>query len=99
MWAAENAISLFRFGFDKLKKPSRVHGVVGYDDTTIYRITYFVTSILASLIPVASIAILHRVKSMVFKLVVIALFNVLVSISLMVLARAERTQVFAINAA
>jgi len=99
-WAAESTITnLFRCGCARHMKPSRVHGVVGYEDSTIYRITYWITSILASLIPIASIAVLYRVQSMTARLGIIAGFNVLVSICLMGLANAKRAEMFAITAA
>ncbi|KAL6159216.1 hypothetical protein ACJQWK_04126 [Exserohilum turcicum] len=99
-WAAESTIGmLFRCGCTRLMKPSRVHGVVGYEDSTVYRVTYWITSILASLIPIASIAVLYRVHSMSARLGIIAGFNVLVSVCLMALANAKRAEVFAITAA
>jgi hypothetical protein len=99
-WAAENTlVNLFRCGCARYMKPSRVHGVVGYEDSTIYRITYWITSILASLIPIASIVALYYVRSMPAKLATIAAFNVLVSVCLMGLANAKRAEVFAITAA
>ncbi|KAH7085024.1 hypothetical protein BKA63DRAFT_574049 [Paraphoma chrysanthemicola] len=99
-WAAENTIiNLFRCGCARFMKPSRVHGVVGYEDSTIYRITYWITSILASLIPIASIVLLYYVQSMPARFGIIAAFNVLVSICLMGLANAKRAEVFAVTAA
>lgn len=99
-WAAENAIvGLFKCGCTRFMKRSKVHGVVGYEDSTIYRITYWITSILASLIPIASIVILYCVNSMRARLGIIAAFNVLVSVCLIGLANAKRAEVFAITAA
>jgi hypothetical protein len=99
-WAAENTIfNLFKCGCARFMKPSRVHGTVGYEDTTIYRITYWITSILASLIPIASIVVLYCVNSMPARLGVIAVFNVLVSVCLMAFANAKRAEVFAVTAA
>jgi hypothetical protein len=99
-WAEENALSkLVRCGCAPLLTVSRTLGVVGYDDETIYRITYWITSIVASLIPIASIAILYCVQSMPVRLGIIAIFNVLVSVCLMGLANAKRAEVFAITAA
>jgi hypothetical protein len=94
VWAAENGTRFARF-----MKPSPVHGVVGYEDTTIYRITYWITSILASLILILSIVVLYLVHSMPARLGTIAAFNILVSICLMALTNAKRTEVFAITAA
>jgi hypothetical protein len=99
-WAAENTIfNLFKCGCVRFMKPSRVHGTVGYEDTTIYRITYWITSILASLIPIASIVVLYFVDSMPARLGIIAMFNVLVSVCLMAFANAKRAEVFAVTAA
>jgi hypothetical protein len=99
-WANEKIISsLFKWGCVRFMKPSRVHGVVGYDDSTIHRITYWITNILASLMPIASIVILYCVQSMPARLAIIAVFNVLVSICLMGLANAKRAEVFAVTAA
>lgn len=100
VWAAENTIfNLFRCGCARFMRPSKVHGSVGYEDGTIYRITYWFTSILASLIPIASIAVLYRVQSMSARLGIIAAFNVVLSVCLMGLANAKRAEVFAITAA
>ncbi|KAI8934454.1 hypothetical protein NX059_009185 [Plenodomus lindquistii] len=99
-WAAENALAtLLKCGAKRFMRPSPIHGVVGYEDDTVYRITYWITSILASLIPLASIAILHRVQSMTARLAIIGTFNVLVSLCLMGLANAKRAEVFAVTAA
>ncbi|EUC43052.1 hypothetical protein COCMIDRAFT_101848 [Bipolaris oryzae ATCC 44560] len=99
-WAAESTIiNLFRCGCTRFMKPSRVHGVVGYEDSTIYRVTYWITSIIASLIPIASIVVLYCVHSMPARLGIIAGFNVLVSICLMALTGARRADIFAITAA
>jgi hypothetical protein len=100
VWAAENTIShLEKFGCARFMRVSPVHGVLSYEDETIFRITYWITSIIASLIPIASIAILYCVQSMPGRLGIIAVFNVLVSICLMGLANAKRAEVFAITAA
>ncbi|KAJ4377234.1 hypothetical protein N0V83_000057 [Neocucurbitaria cava] len=100
VWAAENTIfNLLKCGCARFMKPSRVHGVVGYEDGTIYRITYGITNVLASLIPIVSIVVLYRVHSMPAKLGIIAAFNVLVSICLMAFANAKRAEVFAVTAA
>jgi hypothetical protein len=99
-WAAESAIvNLFRCSCARFMKPSRIHGVVGYEDSTIYRITYWITNIIASLIPMVSIAILYCVHSMAARLAIIALFNILVSVCLMGFTDAKRSETFAITAA
>jgi hypothetical protein len=93
VWAAESAI----LRFARFMKPSPVHGVVGYEDSTIYRITHWFTSILASLIPIASIVVLYCVRSMPARLGITAAFNTLVCICLLGLTNAKGTEVFAIT--
>ena len=100
VWAAESTIfNIFKCGCYKFMKPSHVHGAIGYEDSTIYRVTYWFTSILASLIPIASIVVLYRVQSMPARLGIITAFNVLVSVCLMGFANAKRAEVFAVTAA
>lgn len=100
VWAAESTIqNLFRCGLTRFMEPSKLHGAVGYEDGTIYRITYGFTSILASLIPIASIVVLYQVQSMSARLGIIAAFNVLVAVCLMGFANAKRPEIFAITAA
>lgn len=98
-WAAENAINILRCGCTRFMKPSRTHGVVGYQDSTVYLITFWITSILASLIPIASIVVLYVVQSMTARLGIIAAFNVLVSLCLVGFTSAKRAEIFAITAA
>ncbi|USP76595.1 hypothetical protein yc1106_03869 [Curvularia clavata] len=99
-WAAENAIGgLFKCGCARFMKPSKTHGVVGYRDSTVYHITFWITSIVASLIPIASIVVLYVVKSMTARLGIIAAFNVLVSVCLVGFTTAKRADIFAITAA
>jgi membrane protein YdbS with pleckstrin-like domain len=80
-------------------KASPVHGVIGYEETTVFRVTYWITSIIASLIPIASIAVLYVVHSMSTRLAIIACFNVLISICLCGLTNAKRAEVFAVASA
>jgi hypothetical protein len=99
-WAAETTIfNLFKCGCARYLKRSRKHGSISYTDSTIYRITYWITVILAALIPIASIAVLNEIQAMPMRLGTIAAFNVLLSICLIGFADAKRDQVFAINAA
>ncbi|KAH7401788.1 hypothetical protein DE146DRAFT_754398 [Phaeosphaeria sp. MPI-PUGE-AT-0046c] len=99
-WAAETTVfDLFRRVCSKFMKPSKVHGSIYSEDSRVLRITYWITSILASLIPITSIAILYQVQSMSARLGIIAVFNMLLSICLVGLANANRAEVFAITAA
>ncbi|KAF1954642.1 hypothetical protein CC80DRAFT_493765 [Byssothecium circinans] len=99
-WVTEKAIvNWIRCGCARFQRPSRKHGVIGYDDSAVLRVTFWLTSIVAALVPIASIAVLYSVKSMPVRLVVIAVFNVLVSVCLSALTNAKRVEVFAVTAA
>lgn len=99
-WVVEKALSnLFRCGCARFMKPSKIHGVIGFEDVKVLKITYCIMSILASLIPIASIVVLYVVHSMPARLGIIGAFNVLISICLVAFTSAKRSEVFAITAA
>ncbi|KAJ4294547.1 hypothetical protein N0V90_008238 [Kalmusia sp. IMI 367209] len=99
-WAIEKTIVyLFQCGCARFMKQSSTHGVIGYEGTKIVRITYWMTSIVASLIPILSIVILYMVRSMAARLGIITGFNVLLSICLSGLTNAKRSEIFAVTAA
>ena len=99
-WVAKNAATNFFFSCcTKLRKPSPVHGVVGFEDSTIFRVTAWITSILASLLLIASIVVLYVVHPMKARLGIIASFNLLVSTCLSTFTKAKRAEVFAITTA
>lgn len=99
-WVAKNAIRwLFGCYGDRLKKPSRIHGVVVCNDLTVFRITYWITSILASLVPITSIVALYNIGSMPRRLLVIGVFNVVLSVCLIAFTSAKRVEIFAVTAA
>jgi tetrahydromethanopterin S-methyltransferase subunit E len=100
LWAAKKAVGrLFTHFFARFVKPSPVHGLLGIEATIVYRATYGITSMLASMIPIASIVVLYYVDSMPARLATIAAFNILISLCLMVLAGAKRAEIFAVTAA
>jgi hypothetical protein len=99
-WVAKNAIvSLVRCGCARFRKPSGLHGLVGYKDTTIFKITSWMTSMLASVIPVLSVVILNRVSSITTRLALIGAFNILMSICLSAFTTAKRSEIFTITTA
>lgn len=101
-WVVDNAIEkLFRYGCACFLRPSRANmrGIIGYEDGKIMQITYWLTSVIASLLPIGSIVILYKVHSMAARLGIIAAFNVLVSLCLSAFTNAKRAEVFAITAA
>ena len=61
-WAIDKTITyLFRCGCARFMKESPVHGVIGYEDMEVIRVTYWLTSIAASLLLVSSIVVLYMV--------------------------------------
>ncbi|KAI9685932.1 MAG: hypothetical protein M1822_004210 [Bathelium mastoideum] len=90
---------LFQYGVGRFLKPSPVHGLVGFEESTLSRVTYLITTGLASLIPVASIVVLYFVSSIKLRLGVIAIFTVLLSICLAFFTSAKRAEIFALTAA
>jgi len=97
-WIAERAILLIRI-FGRCLKPSTKLGAVVIYDTVIMRVTFWITSIIASMIPIASIVVLLHLKSQAAKLGAIAGFNVLITLCLNVFTEAKRTDCFAVTAA
>lgn len=91
--------ALFRCGCARFKKPSSTNGLVGCHDSSVQRVTSWVSNSVASLIPVLSIVILTHVTSTQGKLGVIAGFNFLIAACLSALTNAKRTEVFAVTAA
>lgn len=70
-----------------------------YYDSTVLKVTSWITCILASLLPIASILVLVNLQSLKTKLWVIAAFNILTSVCLSVLTDAKRSEAFAVTAA
>lgn len=99
-WITERAIiKLFKCGCHRLMKVSRIHGVPGFKDSTLLQVTFWITTVIASLLPIASISVLYYVHSMLARLAIIATFNVVVSLCLMAFTTAKRLDVFAVAAA
>lgn len=101
-WVATNAVSMLKKrGWNRMLRSSRAYarGIVAYEDARIFQITYWITSVVASLLPISSILILYRVQSTSARLGIVVLFNVLVSLCLNAFTSAKRAEVFAITAA
>jgi hypothetical protein len=96
---SQNAIHLFRCGLARLKRADPHLGKHVYYDRTVMLLTKWMTSILASLLPVASILVLVKLQSQEAKLWTVAAFNVLLTICLTMTTKAKRAEVFAITAA
>ncbi|EOA87883.1 uncharacterized protein SETTUDRAFT_108559, partial [Exserohilum turcica Et28A] len=96
---SENAIHLFKCGLGRLTKGDRNLSKKVYYDSTVLKVTSWITCILASLLPIASILVLVNLQSLKTKLWVIAAFNILTSVCLSVLTDAKRSEAFAVTAA
>ncbi|KAF2146166.1 uncharacterized protein K452DRAFT_242777 [Aplosporella prunicola CBS 121167] len=89
----------FKWRLDRFRKPSPVHGLVIYEENTLLRLTYLVSTTLASLLPIASIVVLYFVHSMKVRLGIIAICNVLTILCLAFFTNARTTDIFAVAAA
>ncbi|KAF1950479.1 hypothetical protein CC80DRAFT_577070 [Byssothecium circinans] len=98
-YIAENTVHLFKCGLGRFTKRDRHLGTRVYYDDTVLKITLWMTSLVASLIPVASILVLREFHTDQQKLGVIAGFNVLITLCLLLFTEARRTDIFAVTAA
>lgn len=97
-WIAGRAMIIIKC-FGKRLKPSMAHGEVVIYDSSIQKITFWVTSVVAGMLPIASVVVLFHLKSQFAKLGAIAGFNVLITLCLNVFTDATRTDCFAVTAA
>ncbi|KAF2759911.1 hypothetical protein EJ05DRAFT_314432 [Pseudovirgaria hyperparasitica] len=103
VWVAEKASGYW------LQLRSRWHRMTTKDtsetpqfrvtDASLLRATYWITSIVAALLPVLSIVILIYVDKLPQKLAVIGCLNLVVSLCLTIFTSAKRTEVFSVTAA
>ena len=98
-WVVDKAIHKFFACCRSRLKPSKIHGMRGCEEETLLRITYGITSIIASILPSASILVLYVIRSMWARLAVLAVFNLAISVCLTAFTSARRTDIFAITAA
>lgn len=99
-WVANTGIQhWFACGLDCGRKPSPKHGIVGYSEESMLRFTSWVTTVVASALPVLSIIVLNEVHSTQNRLAVIAVFNILCSVCLLLFSDAKRSEIFAVAAA
>ncbi|KAF1950478.1 hypothetical protein CC80DRAFT_426686 [Byssothecium circinans] len=90
---------LQKFGFARWMKKDERFGALAVRTESIFRFTFWVTSLIASAMPVISIVVLIKLKALTARLATIAAFNALLSICLTVFSDAKRTDVFAVTAA
>jgi hypothetical protein len=82
-------------------EPEQASGtnLYGDRDKNLIRIVTWITSVIASLLPVLSIVCLYYVKSMGARLAIIAGFNAILTLSIMWFAGPKRIDLFAAVAA
>ncbi|KAF2873904.1 hypothetical protein BDV95DRAFT_627680 [Massariosphaeria phaeospora] len=97
-WVAEHAVGIITKWVSCFQKPKKI-GEATYYDSTVLKFTFWMNSILASLLPVASIIVLIYLDSVPARIGAIAVFNVLISVCLTIFTDAKRTDVFAVTAA
>ncbi|EON64338.1 hypothetical protein W97_03569 [Coniosporium apollinis CBS 100218] len=99
-WVTEKfTLRVFQcFGY-KFKKIHPRYGVVVCEDSKILAWTRLISSVVASLLPVASIILLHTMQSMAARLAIIATFNVVFSVLLCQITTAKGGEIFAATAA
>ena len=98
-WVAARAASILLRCFGRWKMKSRTHGEAVIYDSSVHRATLWMTSIFASLLPIASILVLTNLQTLKAKLGTIAAFNVLISVCLTIFTDAKRIDIFAVTAA
>ena len=100
-WAAHQFIVWFHhwigYRFHKICDPDT--GIIYYDDEKLLRLTYFVTTVSASLIPIISVIALYYVKTLSARLSLVTVFMFLFSANLTYFASARRIDVFVATAA
>ncbi|KAJ9669069.1 hypothetical protein H2201_000895 [Coniosporium apollinis] len=99
-WATEKAtVRIFRWFGHKFTTPHPHYGEVVCNDRDVLEVTRIITSVFASLLPVASTVVLYIVGSMAARLGIIAAFSVVFAVSLCRLTTARTSEIFAATAA
>ncbi|KAL2792930.1 hypothetical protein BJX66DRAFT_233964 [Aspergillus keveii] len=88
-----------KIGAWRTKEKDIEAGTVYYDDEKIIRATRVTSTITSSVIPASSMLVLYLVDHMVWRLVIIVLYNIGFSFILGLLAKARRVEVFAASTA
>jgi len=96
---SEQAIHLFKCGLGLFTKNNSHLGGKVYYDRKVVKITLWVSSMIAAVLPIASILVLIQLDTLKAKLWTIAAFNVGMSFCLTFFAEAKRAEVFAVTSA
>lgn len=82
-----------------IRRSDSKSGNIAVRDDRIFRVTMWITSLIASAFPIISIAVLNQIHLMSNRITVIAAFNVLIALCLMHFTEAKRTEIFSVTAA
>jgi hypothetical protein len=101
LWLIKSFLGLFHklIGHRYKSSAGRNPDVVTYSDEHLRLPTTILSTILASILPIASIAVLYMVDSMPKRLGIVAAFTVAFSLALALLTTATRSENFAATAA
>jgi hypothetical protein len=102
-WLSESVVPTFhRVAGAKFKQPlpgNLGSGVFEYSDKTIRQVTRFTSTLIASAIPLMSVAILYTVKSNIMRLGIITVLSSLFSMALSLMTNARGIEGFAATSA
>jgi uncharacterized protein DUF6594 len=98
-WVVDKAIKWFMNCFHHRMRPSKSIGLKGVADETLLRLTHWITTIIASVLPSISIIVLYCIKSTWGRLGALVGFNILLSVCLAAFTKATRSDIFEISAA
>ena len=90
---------LYRRIFHRRHQEDLEKAQITIEDNRLLRVTGMITTIVASLLPIGSIALLYCVKTMKARLALLALFTVVFAAALSCFSTARRTDIFAVTAA
>jgi len=95
-WVAESFVSWFHYlVWHRAKQPyDPESGLVSYEQSHLLRFTSFITTVIASLLPILSIVILYYVQSMEERPGIIAIFTLITSLCLRGFTTAKRSDIF-----
>jgi hypothetical protein len=95
-WVTESFLTWFHYSlWHRVKQPyDPESGLVSYERGHLLRCTSFITTVIASLLPIASVVVLYYVQSMKARLGIIAIFTLITSLCLRGFTTAKRTDIF-----
>jgi hypothetical protein len=90
---------LYRRIFHRRHQEDMEKAQITIEDNRLLQVTGMITTIVASLLPIGSIALLYCVQTMRARLALLAVFTVVFAAALSCFSTAKRTDVFAVTAA